>query len=124
MTRWPFACAMFIAISTAVHAAPDASELFDLCPPDEGMNLVVENLPEHAPQAGLTEERIRNAAESRLRAAGIYDPQSGFLPLRQHQPRPPEKREQPFPVLFDRYAVPTDAARSSSGVVQICHYME
>lgn len=73
MIRWFFACAMLMLTSAAVFAAPDAGDLFDLCPRDEGMALVVESLDEDAKRGGLTEEQIRSAAESRLRAAGVYD---------------------------------------------------
>lgn len=76
MIRWLFACAMFLLTSAAVFAAPGTGDLFDLCPPDEGMQLVVESLYEDAIRGDLTEEQIRNAAESRLRAAGIYDPEA------------------------------------------------
>ena len=40
------------------------------------MRLVVESLDEDAIRGDLTEEQIRNAAESRLRAAGTYDPEA------------------------------------------------
>ena len=76
MIRRLFACAMLLLTSAAVFAAPDTGDLFDLCPPDEGMRLVVESLDEDAGRGDLTEEQIRNAAESRLRAAGIYDPEA------------------------------------------------
>ena len=73
VARWTFAHAIIIAMSTVAQAAADDSTLFDLCPPDERMHLTIETLPDHAAQAGLTRDQIRNAAESRLRAAGIYD---------------------------------------------------
>lgn len=83
MIRRLFASAMLMLTSAAVFAAPDTGDLFDLCPPDEGMGLVVERLREHARRGGITEEQIRNAAESRLRAAGIYDPEADpFLYIR------------------------------------------
>ena len=76
MARWVLACTMLVVTSTAVDASANAGELFDLCPPDRGMDLVVETLPEDAIKGGLADEQIRNAAESRLRAAGIYDPEA------------------------------------------------
>ena len=76
MIRWPFACAVLMLTSGAVFAAPDTGDLFYLCPPNEGMRLVVESLDEDAIRGELTEEQIRNAAESRLRAARIYDPEA------------------------------------------------
>jgi len=45
-------------------------QLFADCRP---MRLVVESLPAGASKIGLTEEAIRAAAESRLRAARLYD---------------------------------------------------
>ena len=74
MTRWSFACAMLIVMITGVHAEPDNSDLFELCPPNERMRLSVEDLDEDATKAGLTTEQVRSAAESRLRGAGLYDP--------------------------------------------------
>ena len=74
MTRWSFACAMLIVMTTTVHAEPGTGDLFDLCPPEERMRLVIEELHEHHAKGGLTEKQVRNAAESRLRAAGLYDP--------------------------------------------------
>ena len=48
----------------------DCFNLFNWCEP---IDLVVENLPEDAAEIGLTEERIQTLAESRLRAARLYD---------------------------------------------------
>ena len=73
MARWTFAHVILVVMSTVVHAAPDDSDLFDLCPPDERMHLAIETLPDDAAQGGLTGDQIRDSAESRLRAAGIYD---------------------------------------------------
>ena len=62
------------------------------------MRLVVESLREHAVQGGLTEESIRNAAESRLRAAGIYDPKATpYLYVNVNVGRP-EKGSRHFPL--------------------------
>ena len=76
MIQWLIACAVLMSTSATAFAAPDTGDLFDLCPPDEGMALVVESLDEDAKREDLTEEQIRNAAESRLRVAGIYDPEA------------------------------------------------
>ena len=54
MIRWLYACAMLMLTSAAVFAAPDSGDLFDLCPPDEGMRLVVESLDEDARQGELS----------------------------------------------------------------------
>ena len=55
MIRWLFACAMLMLTSAAVFAAPDTGDLFDLCPPDEGMRLVIESLDEDAIRGDLTD---------------------------------------------------------------------
>lgn len=73
VARWPFACVMLIVMITGVHAEPDNDALFNLCPRDERMRLVVEEFDKDGSKAGLTEEQVRNAAESRLRGAGLYD---------------------------------------------------
>ena len=97
MIRWFFSCAMLMLTSVAVFAAPDTADLFDPCPLDEGMHLVVESLDEDANRGDLTEEKARNAAESRLRAAGIYDP--GAVPYLYININvgPPEKGSRHFP---------------------------
>ena len=74
MARWLFGCAVLIVVAMGVRAEPDTRDLFALCPPDEPMSLIVENIKEHAAKAGLTRELIQNMAESRLRGAGLYDP--------------------------------------------------
>ena len=48
----------------------DCFQLWNACRP---LYLIVEFLPEDAEEIGLTEERIQTAAESRLRAARLYD---------------------------------------------------
>ena len=45
-------------------------QLWSACRP---LDLIVEDLPEDAEEIGLTRERIQTAAESRLRAARLYD---------------------------------------------------
>ena len=74
MTRWLVVGVMLIVMTTGVHAEPHTRDLFRLCPPEERMDLFIDELSEHATKGGLTEAQIRNAAESRLRAAGLYDP--------------------------------------------------
>ena len=97
MIRWLVACAMLMLTSAAVHAAPDTGDLFDLCPPAEGMGLVVESLHEGANRGDLTEAQIRNAAESRLRAAGIYAPKAEPYLYININVGPPEKGSRHFP---------------------------
>ncbi len=48
----------------------DCFRLWNACRP---LDLVVEGLTEDAEEIGLTRERIQTAAESRLRAARLYD---------------------------------------------------
>ncbi len=50
-------------------------DIFQLCTSMERIKLVVEETPSAAIEVGLTKERIENVAESRLRAARIYDPE-------------------------------------------------
>ena len=52
----------------------DCFYLFNGCEP---VDLLVENLPEDAAEIGLTKERIQTLAESRLRAARLYDADGG-----------------------------------------------
>lgn len=54
-------------------------DLFNLCPAEEHMDLLVDELPGHAAQAGLTTDAMRNAIESRLRGARIHDRNAGPL---------------------------------------------
>ena len=97
MIRWLFACAMLMVASAATYAAPDTGELFDLCPPDEGMRLVVESLDEDVGQGDLTTAQIRNAAEIRLRAAGTYDPEAAPSLYINVNVGAPEKGSRHFP---------------------------
>ena len=57
-------------------AAMELWDLFRLCPHEEHMRIVVQELPDHARRAGLTIAQIRNAVESRLRGARIYNENS------------------------------------------------
>lgn len=97
MIQWLIACAVLTSTSAAVFAASDTGDLFALCPSAKGKRLVVESLREHAPQGGLTEQSIRNAAESRLRTAGIYDSKATpYLYVNVNVGRP-EKGNRHFP---------------------------
>ena len=49
-------------------------DLFSLCSPGEGVDLVVDDLPEHAARAGLTADAVRETVEGRLRRARLLDP--------------------------------------------------
>ena len=50
-------------------------DIFRLCTSMERIKLIVEETPSDAIEIGLTKERIQNVADSRLRAARIYDPE-------------------------------------------------
>ena len=75
-----FAALAFLATGTAgetPHGPFDRFRLFSDCQP---MKLVVEELPPDASEIGLTEESIRAAVESRLRAARLYDARATHYP--------------------------------------------
>lgn len=65
-----FAALAFLATGTAGETLLERFELFADCQP---MVLVVERMSPDASEIGLTEESILAAAESRLRAARLYD---------------------------------------------------
>lgn len=72
-TALSFVALAFLATGTAsetLHESTDRFRLFSDCQP---MDLVVEGLPPDASEIGLTEESIVATAESRLRAARLYD---------------------------------------------------
>ena len=50
-----------------------AQDLFQLCSPQDKIDLIVGDTGTEEASAGLTRDRIENVAESRLRAARIYD---------------------------------------------------
>ena len=54
-------------------------DVFNLCPVEERMDLLVDELPEHAADVGLTTETVREAIASRLRGARIHDRSAGPL---------------------------------------------
>ena len=54
-------------------------DLFHLCTMDGRMDLTVGALPEHASRAGVTDERVRDVIEGRLRRARIHDPNADPL---------------------------------------------
>ena len=52
-------------------------ELFNLCPVERHLDLLVDELPGHAVGVGLATDAIRDAIESRLRDARVFDPDAG-----------------------------------------------
>ena len=75
---------LLLAVASPLWGGPQEAEgelvarvarftLFDACRP---MSLVVEQLDSDAEQIALTETSLRNAAESRLRSAGLYSDDS------------------------------------------------
>ena len=82
MARWTVALAMLALLGTAWAESSGKTikedlveklDLFSLCPTEERMDLLVDELPEYAARAGLSRERIRSTIERRLRGARIYD---------------------------------------------------
>ena len=82
MARWSVAIAMLALLGTAgaessgrtiKEALVEKLDLFSLCPTEERMDLLVDELPVYATRAGLTRERIRSTIAIRLRGARIYD---------------------------------------------------
>ena len=81
--RWIAVLAMLAAIGTAEaqssgktvkESLAEQLDLFSLCSPGGRMDVVVDELPEHAAGSGLTAGSIRKAIESRLRRARLHDP--------------------------------------------------
>lgn len=68
-----FAALAFLATGTAGETPTDRLDRFRLFSDCQPMKLLVEELPPDASEIGLTEESIRAAVESRLRAARLYD---------------------------------------------------
>ena len=80
--RWTAALALLAVIGTAgaessgktvKEALVEELDLFSLCSREGRMDLIVDDLPEHAARAGLAPDRVRDVIESRLRRARIYD---------------------------------------------------
>lgn len=84
--RWTVALVVLVMIGmSGTGAAQDSGravraelaeklDLFNLCPPERHMDLLVDELPGHAAGVGLTTESVRDAIESRLRDARVFDP--------------------------------------------------
>ena len=72
MKAYVLSCA-FLVVASAVNAEElKVMDLWNLCARQEKVDLLVEETPEDAVNAGLTRARILNVAESRLRAARIF----------------------------------------------------
>ena len=54
-------------------------DLFSLCSPGEGVDVLVDDVPEHAARTGLTADAIREVVEVRLRRARLLDPNADPL---------------------------------------------
>ncbi len=65
---------LFIFPAALADDEVGSHEIFQLCTSVEKIRLVVLDTAPDAIEIGLTKERIENVAESRLRAARIYDP--------------------------------------------------
>ena len=114
-TRWTavlFPLAMLAAPGTA--GAQDSGktiqqelaeqlDLFSLCSPGEGVDVVVDDLPEHAARAGLTADAIREAVGGRLRRARLLDPNAEPLLHVEIVLGEPEEGHIPFYSIEVRY---------------------
>lgn len=114
-TRWTavlFPLAMLAASGTA--GAQDSGktiqqelaeqlDLFSLCSPGEGVDVVVDDLPEHAARAGLTADAIREAVGGRLRRARLLDPNAEPLVHVEIVLGEPEEGHIPFYSIELRY---------------------
>ena len=64
---------LFILPAVLAEAEVGSGDILELCTSAEKIKLIVEDVPSDAVEIGLTTARIQNVAESRLRAARIYD---------------------------------------------------
>ncbi|MCY4452126.1 MAG: hypothetical protein OXC01_09260 [Immundisolibacterales bacterium] len=71
-------------------------DVFNLCPVEERVDLFVDELPEHAANAGLTTKAVREAIESRLRGARLHDRSAGPLLHARFAIGVPEEGHVPF----------------------------
>ena len=78
-------------------------DLFSLCSPGEGVDVVVDDLPEHAARAGLNADAIREAVEGRLRRARLLDPNAEPLVHVEIVLGEPEEGHIPFYSIDLRY---------------------
>jgi len=110
--RWTVVLTALAAIGTA--GAQDSGktiqqemaeqlDLFSLCSPGGRMDLVVDDLPEHAARAGLTADTIREAVEGRLRRARLLDPNAEPLVHVEIVLGEPEEGHIPFYSVEVRY---------------------
>ncbi len=81
--RWIAVFAVLAAIGTAGaeesgrtirERLAEQLDLFSLCSREGRMDLVIDDLPEHAARAGLTRDGIRDVIEGRLRRVRLHDP--------------------------------------------------
>ena len=76
--RWLALVALLGVCATVAGAEePTEFERFQLANGCNGMDLVIENLRFKDRFIGLTKKSVRNYAESRLRSAGLFDPEWG-----------------------------------------------
>ena len=110
--RWTAILAALAAIGTA--GAQDSGktiqqeiaaqlDLFSLCSPGERMDVVVDEIPEHAARAGLTADAIREAVRGRLRRARLLDPNAEPLLHAEIVLGEPQEEHIPFYSIEIRY---------------------
>ena len=77
-------CAALTLVSSFASGQEDVTEydLWKLCSNEDIVELVIEELTEEALDSGITGQRIQNLAESRLRAARIFN--DGRFPSRNY----------------------------------------
>ena len=78
-------------------------DLFSLCSPGGRMDVVVDDIPEHAARAGLTADAIREAVEGRLRRARLLDPNAEPLLHAEIVLGEPQEEHIPFYSIEVRY---------------------
>ena len=78
-------------------------DLFSLCSPGGRMDVVVDDVPEHAARAGLTTDAIREAVEGRLRRARLLDPNAEPLLHAEFILGEPQEEHIPFYSIEVRY---------------------
>ena len=103
--HWTIAVAMLAAVGAAWaqdsgrairDSLAEKLDAFNLCSVEERVDLLVDELPEHAAGAGLTTETVREAIESRLRGARLLDRNAGPLLHARFAIGVPEEGHVPF----------------------------
>ena len=106
--------AVFLGRLGAQTGGIERFQLFNECAP---IDLIVEGLPDAAANIDLTEERIQTLAESRLRAARMYDPSAvGYLYVRVGVTTPGGRRNGAYTAEVSFKKRLYDSASNQSGI--------